>query len=198
MKLKMIDNAIDLLKLVNEYFHDYNTNKEHNKDNINLELTIIYLHKSIELLIESMFINENELLIYENLPSNKLDEYKKIRNYPNIILFLDEFLMKREGIKTIDYTKLITIYCDTFNADKKTQRVLSDLGKLRNTVVYLGMNESHSFEHILITIYESINIILDVLCEDLKKTDNYFEYDNVRDMLEPLVESYNDLFAPIQ
>ncbi|MCC0784991.1 hypothetical protein IR152_18445 [Clostridioides sp. ES-S-0108-01] len=141
MKLKMIDNAIDLLKLVNKYFHDYNTNKEHKKDNINLELTIIYLHKSIELLIESMFINEN-------LPSNKLDEYKKIRNYPNIILFLDEFLIKREGIKTIDYTKLITIYCDTFNADKKTQRVLSDLGKLRNTVVYLGMNESHSFEHI--------------------------------------------------
>ncbi|MCC0684333.1 hypothetical protein [Clostridioides sp. ZZV14-6345] len=198
MKLKMIDNAIDLLKLVNEYFHDYNTNKEHKKDNISLELTIIYLHKSIELLLESMLINENELLIYENLLPNKVDEYKKIRNYPNTILFLDEFLMKREEIKTIDYTKLITIYCDAFNADKKTQRVLSDLGKLRNTVVYLGMNESDGFEHILITIYESINIILDVLCEDLEKTDNYFEYDNVRDILEPLVESYNDLFAPIQ
>ncbi|HBG5350102.1 TPA: hypothetical protein KQG32_003043 [Clostridioides difficile] len=198
MKLKMIDNATDLLKLVNEYFHDYNTNKEHKKDNINLELTIICLHKSIELLLESMLINENELLIYENLPSNKVDEYKKIRNYPNTILFLDEFLMKREEIKTIDYTKLITIYCDTFNADKKTQRVLSDLGKLRNTVVYLGMNESDSFEHILITIYESINIILDVLCENLEKTDNYFEYNNVRDILEPLVESYNDLFAPIK
>ncbi|PPS78325.1 hypothetical protein AWI46_10575 [Clostridioides difficile] len=76
--------------------------------------------------------------------------------------------------------------------------MLTDLEKLKDTVVCLGINESDNFEQILITIYESINIILNVLCEDLKKIDNYFEYDNVRDTLEPLVESYNDIFAPIQ
>ncbi|HBF7547354.1 TPA: hypothetical protein KRM61_000862 [Clostridioides difficile] len=197
MKLKMIDNAIDLLKLVKEFFYNYNTNKKHKQDNIDLELTIIYLHKSIELLLESILINENELLIYENLPPNKLDEYKKIRNHPNIILFLDEFLMKREGIETIDYTKLITIYCDTFNANKKTQIVLSDLGKLKNSAIYFGIDNSDNFDVILITIYETINIILDVLYKDLKKIDNSFEYEDVRGMLYPLVESYNNIFAPI-
>ncbi|HDF2795425.1 TPA: hypothetical protein PC506_000572 [Clostridioides difficile] len=198
MKLKMIDNAIDLLKLVNECFHDYNTNKKHKKDNIDLELTIIYLHKSIELLLESILINENESLIYENLPPNKLDEYKKIRNHPNIILLLDEFLIKREGIKTIDYTKLITIYCDTFNADKKTQRVLSDLGKLRNSAIHFGIDNSDNFNVVLITIYETINIILDILYENLKKIDDCFKSDDIRDILKLLVEDFNNIFAPIQ
>ncbi|HBH1338205.1 TPA: hypothetical protein SOK46_002650 [Clostridioides difficile] len=192
MKLKMADNAIDSLKLVKEYFYDYTTGSKHKKDNTNLELTIIFLHNSIELLLKSILINENELLIYEDL-SKKPDDGTEMRKSYNNTLSLSEILIKKEGI-----TNLITTYCSIFNVDKKIQIVLTDLEKLKDTVVCLGINESDNFEQILITIYESINIILNVLCEDLKKIDNYFEYDNVRDTLEPLVESYNDIFAPIQ
>ncbi|MFQ4801026.1 hypothetical protein C4U87_01005 [Clostridioides difficile] len=192
MKLKMADNAIDSLKLVKEYFYDYTTGSKRKKDNTNLELTIIFLHNSIELLLKSILINENGLLIYEDL-SKKPDDGTEMRKSYNNTLSLSEILIKKEGI-----TNLITTYCSIFNVDKKIQIVLTDLEKLKDTVVCLGINESDNFEQILITIYESINIILNVLCEDLKKIDNYFEYDNVRDTLEPLVESYNDIFAPIQ
>ncbi len=193
MKLNMADNAIDSLKLVKEYFYDYTTGSKDKKDNTNLELTIIFLHNSIELLLKSILINENGLLIYEDLSKNKLDDGTEMRKSYNNTLLLSEILIKKEGI-----TNLITTYCNIFDVDKKIQIVLIDLEKLKDTVVCLGINESDNFEQILITIYESINIILNVLCEDLKKIDNYFEYDNVRDTLEPLVESYNDIFAPIQ
>ncbi|HGM3507409.1 TPA: hypothetical protein ACKOR7_001985 [Clostridioides difficile] len=193
MKLKMIDNAIDSLKLVKEYFYDYTTGSKHKKDNTNLELIIIFLHNSIELLLKSILINENGLLIYEDLSKNKLDDGTEMRKSYNDTLSLYEVLIKKEEI-----TNLITTYCSIFDVDKRIQIVLTDLVKLRNTVVCLGINESDNFEHILITIYESINIILDVLCEDLKKINNYFEYDDVKDILEPLVESYNNIFAPIQ
>ncbi|HBG1028230.1 TPA: hypothetical protein KPG21_003055, partial [Clostridioides difficile] len=145
MKLKMIDNAIDSLKLVMEYFYDYNINNKSKKDNTRLKLTIIFLHNSIELLLKSILINKNELLIYENLPSNKLDEYNKIKNSSNKTLSLDEFLIKKEGIKTINYTKLINTYCNTFNADKKTKIVLFNLGKLRNSVTHFGIDKSDDF-----------------------------------------------------
>ncbi|HBF7477351.1 hypothetical protein [Clostridioides difficile] len=190
MKLKMIDNAIDSLKLVMEYFYDYNINNKSKKDNTRLKLTIIFLHNSIELLLKSILINKNELLIYENLPSNKLDEYNKIKNSSNKTLSLDEFLIKKEGIKTINYTKLINTYCNTFNADKKTKIVLFNLGKLRNSVTHFGIDKSDDFEDMLITIYESINIILYVLYEKLEEIDDYFEYNDVKDILEPLVEGW--------
>ncbi|MCC0684357.1 hypothetical protein [Clostridioides sp. ZZV14-6345] len=193
MKLKMIDNAIDSLKLVKEYFYDYTTGSKHKKDNTNLELTIIFLHNSIELLLKSILINENGLLIYGDLSKNKLDDGTEMRKSYNDTLSLYEVLIKKEEI-----TNLITTYCSIFDVDKRIQIVLTDLVKLRNTVVCLNIDESDNFEHILITIYESINIILDVLCEDLKKINNYFEYDDVKDILEPLVESYNNIFAPIQ
>ncbi|HFL3266460.1 TPA: hypothetical protein ACG3I4_002410 [Clostridioides difficile] len=188
MKLKMIDNAIDSLNLVMEYFHDYNTGKKHKKDNTYLKLTIIFLHNSIELLLKSILINENELLIYEDLSQNKLHEGIRMRKSYNNTLSLDEILIKKEGIKTINYTNLITTYCSIFNVDKKAQIVLNNLGKLRNSVTHFGIDKSDDFEDILITIYESINIILYVLYEELEKIDNYFEYNDVRDILEPLSE----------
>ncbi|MCC0731215.1 hypothetical protein KGF36_11955 [Clostridioides sp. ZZV14-6009] len=193
MKLKMIDNAIDSLKLVKEYFYDYTTGNKHKKDNTNLELTIIFLHNSIELLLKSILINENRLLIHEDLSKNKLNDGTEMRKSYNNTLSLYEVLIKKEEI-----TNLITTYCNIIDVDKRIQIVLTDLVKLRNTVVCLNIDESDNFEQILITIYESINIILDVLCEDLKKVDSYFEYDNVKDILEPLVESYNNIFAPIK
>lgn len=192
MKLKMIDNAIDSLKLVMEYFYDYNISNKSEKDNTRLKLTIIFLHNSIELLLKSILINKNELLIYENLPSNKLDEYNKIKNSSNKTLSLDEFLIKKEGIKTINYTKLINTYCNTFDADKKTKIVLFNLGKLRNSVTHFGIDKSDDFEDMLITIYESINIILYVLYEKLVEINDYFEYSDVIDILEPLVGDWEE------
>ncbi|HBF4443203.1 TPA: hypothetical protein KON86_002833 [Clostridioides difficile] len=192
MKLKMIDNAIDSLKLVMRYFHYYNKYEICNKNNTYLKLIIIFLHNAIELLLKSILINENELLIYEDLSQNKLHEGIRIRKSHNNTLSLDEILIKKEGIKTITYTNLITTYCNIFDADKKTQIVLSDLGKLRNSVTHFGIDKSDDFDDMLITIYESINIILNVLYDELEEIDDYFGYNDVRDILEPLVEGWED------
>ncbi|KPI46142.1 hypothetical protein IM33_20200 [Clostridioides difficile] len=198
MKLEMIDSAIHSLKLVKEYFRDYrNKDCKDKKDNTSLELSIVFLYNSIELLIQSILMNKNELLIYEDLSQNKLDEcIKSIKLSLNPNLLLAKTLIKKEGIKT--YTDLITTYCNIFDVNESTQTVLTNLGKLRDTVFCFGIKESDDFNYILLITYKSMNIILDVLNEELEKIDDCFKSDDIRDILEPLVEDFNNIFAPIQ
>lgn len=188
MNLKMVENAIDSLRFVIDLFYD---SKYNDNENRKLKLITIFLHNSIELLIKSILINKDELCIYKDLDSNILNKAKSIQSQNKISL--DEVLIKDFDIKTIGYGSIIEKYLSFYAYDKKTKVVLERLGYYRNAVTHFGLVLSDDVTELYSTIYGTIEIILYVLYPQLLTIDDYFSFNDVQDMFEPLLEVSYDI-----
>lgn len=183
MNLKMVENAIDSLRFVIDLFYDskYKDDKKRK-----LKLITIFLHNSIELLIKSILIKKDELCIYKDLNSNILNNARSIQSQNKVSL--DEVLIKDFNIKTITYGSLLEKYMDFYVYDKKTEVVLKRLGYYRNAVTHFGLDISDDVTELYSTIYGTIEIILYVIYPQLLIIDDYFSFNDVEDMFEPLLE----------
>lgn len=186
MKIKLIDNAVDSIQITMELFSKY-TNYIEEYDNRYLKMTIIFLHNSIELLLKTLLIQKDETLIYE-------EEYQDIINAAraelalNSKVTLDEYLIKNLDIHTISYSTLVDKYVEYYSCSKKTYEVLKLLGNFRNAVTHFGIDKSDDVDKVMNVIYETFAFIIYDLDYKLIDVHEYFEYYDMKDILEPLYE----------
>lgn len=111
---------------------------------------------------------------------------RQIRYTPD--LSLDEILIKNENIKTISYSDLVSVYSNLFSCGKKTEIVLERLGRYRNAITHFGIDQEDNLNGLFNTIFESFDIILNVLYPQLLQFDECFFYDDVIDFLDDWIE----------
>ncbi len=185
MKFKLIDNAVDSLTTFIEFYKKETKNtKEYNKY---LKLSIMMLHNSVELLIKSILVKENELIIYKDLKDdaiiNALKQKKKHQK-------IEDYLIKNEKVKTIDYQTCVEYYCKLYDIDNKYKNVLNNLGFLRNSIMHLGIDKSSgkNYYDIHNTLYETINIITNIMYPQLPPLHKAFKYNDISDFLDDFLE----------
>lgn len=125
MKLTMIDNAIDSLKIA---MHSFHLSLDCSDDELNRlnKIIIIFLHNSIELLLKSILSQDDELSIYklENNTTEKIIEDTKNLLKINPNKTLHEILIKDLEIQTISYTTLVDKYVQKYSCDKRIREIL--------------------------------------------------------------------------
>lgn len=185
MKFKLIDNAVDSLTTFIDFYGKKTKNtKEYNKY---LKLSIMMLHNSIELLIKSILVKENELIIYKDLKDdaiiNALKQKKKHQK-------IEDYLIRNAKVKTIDYQTCVEYYCKLYDIDNKYKNILNNLGFLRNCIMHLGIDKSYgdSYYDIYNTLYETINIITNVMYPQLPSLHKAFKYNDIPDFLDDFLE----------
>lgn len=184
MKIKLIDNAVDSIKITMELFEKY-TNCKEEYDNRYLKMTIIFLHNSIELLLKALLIQKDELLIYKDKEQAKMEKAKvELDNS----ISLDEYLIKDLNVQTIPYSALLDEYVNHYSCNEKVYNVLKLLGSYRNAITHFGIDKSDDVDKVMNVIYETFAFIIYDLDYKLINVHEYFEYYDMRDILEPLYE----------
>lgn len=184
MKIKLIDNAVDSIQITMELFSKYiNCIEEY--DNRYLKMTIIFLHNSIELLLKALLIQKDELLIYKDKEQTALEKAKAALDNS---VSLDEYLIKDLNVQTIPYSELLDEYVHHFHCSEKVYNVLKLLGRYRNAITHFGIDKSDDVDRVMNVIYETFAFILYDLDNKLIDVHEYFEYYDMRDILEPLYE----------
>lgn len=188
MKIKLLENAVDSLLISIDFFYAW---CEEDNDRY-LKLTISSFHNAFELLIKNILINENELLIYESLSDKEILEGIKIKRQLRDTTTLDEILIKNMKVKTVSYSSLIKMYCSIFDCNEKTKKVLERLGDLRNAISHFGIDKSESSHEVISVIYESMKLILNHMYPQLLEIHELFNYNDILDQLEDLLESVKE------
>lgn len=185
MKFKLVDNAVDSLTTFIEFYRKKTKGtKEYNKY---LKLSIMMLHNSIELLIKSILVKENELIIYKDLKDDAIiDALKQKKKHQKI----EDYLIRSEKVKTIDYQTCVEYYCKLYDIDNKYKNVLNNLGYLRNSIMHLGIDKScgSQYYEIYNTIYETINVITNIMYPLLPPLHKAFKYNYISDFLDDFLE----------
>lgn len=174
MKLKLIENAIDSLDIVMEYYY-HSIYCEPDEEKRCDKIVITFLHNAMELFLKAI-LHHKKVNIFES----KQDILNN--------LTLDEILSENINIKTIPYEKLVKEFITYFGCNKKTETVLYNLGKYRNAITHFGIDISKQKDQFYITIYETFNIILYEIYDELLKLDKYFSYNDIIDSLESWLE----------
>lgn len=193
MKLTMIDNAIDSLKIA---MHSFHLSLDCSDDELNRlnKIIIIFLHNSIELLLKSILSQDDELSIYklENNTTEKIIEDTKNLLKINPNKTLHEILIKDLEIQTISYTTLVDKYVQKYSCDKRIREILYKLGNYRNSITHFGLDISEQEDTFYISIYNTFDVILYELYDRLLEVDGYFSYNDVIDNLESWIEGGED------
>lgn len=198
MKLTLINNAIDSLQIAMKTYHRWNNNyykwNNKNEENWDLKITVEFLHNAIELLVKAILLKIDDQSIYCDRQEEIIEEARKEVVRKNILL--EEYLIKNDKIKTCSYEEVLEKYFKINSEYPNRAKIcLKRLGTYRNRIMHFGIDadENGDFFDLLAVIHESFNIILiDNFYEDLLKVDEYFEYNDVVDILEPLQECNED------
>ena len=198
MKLTLINNAIDSLQIAMKTYHRWNNNyykwNNKNEENWDLKITVEFLHNAIELLVKAILLKIDDQSIYCDRQEEIIEEARKEVVRKNILL--EEYLIKNDKIKTCSYEEVLEKYFKINSEYPNRAKIcLKRLGTYRNRIMHFGIDadENGDFFDLLAVIHENFNIILiDNFYEDLLKVDEYFEYNDVVDILEPLQECNED------
>lgn len=200
MKLTLINNAIDSLQIAMKTYHRWNNNyykwNNKNEENWGLKITVEFLHNAIELLVKAILLKIDDQSIYCDRQEEIIEEARKEVVRKNILL--EEYLIKNDKIKTCSYEEVLEKYFKINSEYPNRAKIcLKRLGTYRNRIMHFGIDadENGDFFDLLAVIHESFNIILiDNFYEDLLKVDEYFEYNDVVDILEPLAFMFVNIF----
>ncbi len=212
----LIENAVDSLKFGKEFYRRYFElgDNKYNSDTIPgyLKMVVLSFQHCIELFNKKMLMEIDPKLIINKESQADYDKAKESCNERNIKFNIESFILSESfNFKTIDYTQTIKRVDDHFNLDKEEKRILMDLGNLRNRLAHFGLDVTLDFYRVLITINETIRLILENYYGKLKKSSRQIEYyykDEFEDLLALLEEgerieneawavSYSDNFMVI-
>lgn len=183
LKYRLEENAVDSLRYAVEYFDMLI------RDNDNLRYlkpTILFLENSVELLLKSILVLNDPLSIYESRSKQIVElAQNKVKNSG---LTLAEILICELNVKTIGYGKVIETYCELYPDNQKLKEVFLKLGKYRNTITHFGINVSDKLDDLICNVYDSFEVISNELYSQLLEVDEYFEYNDFLDIVEPIIE----------
>lgn len=91
-------------------------------------------------------------------------------------------------IKTLPYGTIVKIYVEKYGCDKRTEEVLRKLGIYRNAITHFGIDLMDDEDDFYALVYNSFDVILYVIYDQLLEVDEYFSYNDVCDCLESWTE----------
>ena len=192
MKILLVDNAVDSLKIAMHTFNLWNNRIYDYDDFRSLKIVIEFLHNAIELLLKAILILQDETSIYCDKQEDLIEIAKEKARKQNISLI--ESVIKDENIKTLDYSELLKKYYK-YNTclSIKYKDSLDRLGTYRNRIMHLGIDTNEDFAALIAVIHECFTLIIDnSFYVDLLEISEYFSYNDVIDTLEPWKEEYED------
>lgn len=92
-------------------------------------------------------------------------------------------------VKTISFSSALEKYCELNQGSQKIKEVFFKLSKYRNSIKHFGIDASEKVNDLVCAVQNSFEVILYDLYEILLTVDEYFEYNDFRDLVEPIVES---------
>lgn len=87
---------------------------------------------------------------------------------------LHEILISEMDIKTLTYGEIVEKYVTKHGCDKRTQIILLKLGKYRNAITHFGADIRDDEDDFYALVYNSFDVILYVIYDELLKIDDFF------------------------
>lgn len=222
MRFTLPQNAISSLHIAIEnfkdfYFEERSSGLSNTERDEKIKISLVFLENSIELLLKSILVTLDETSIYKEPNSKRI---KKAQSRVDANNTLSDILLQEANFHTIDYCDVVKKYINlTGEKTKKVEQVLFQLSNVRNAITHFGI-EIIDYDEIVITFFNTFDVIYNYLYDRLISLDNIGEYftsddmivdtvhgkkllvsedgiyNNILDFLDELLMDYNDyIFA---
>lgn len=222
MKYTLAQNAISSLNIAIENFkkfYYYPEKYTYSEIDEATKICIIFLENSIELMLKAILVSSDPLSIYTN-PNSKV--IKKALTKITPFLKLEDILISEGVFKTITYTETVRKYSKLYHNSEKVYSILNDIGERRNAITHFGLDETDTFDGLVICILNTFDVIYNYLYPELISLDDIgdyfrsdglivetvhgakplfdenFVYNNIVDFLDELMETSEDFVCEIR
>lgn len=178
MRFTLPQNAISSLHIAIENFKDFYYSDRAQRLDITerdekIKIALVFLEKSIELLLKSVLVTIDETCIYKAPQSRRIRNAQALVNDKNT---LADILLQEANFQTIDYYEVIEKYTELREqTTEKVKSVLLSLSNIRNTVTHFGI-EIVDYDEIVLTFVNTFDVIYNYLYDDFIAIDSIGEY----------------------
>lgn len=194
MKYTLTKNAISSLSIAIEYFKKfYYYYDKYSQSEIDeaIKISITFLENSIELMLKSILVSVEPLSIYLYPDSKVIKEaLSKVTDSQK----LEDILVSDGNFLTIGYKEVVDKYNKMYHNSSKVYHILNELGEKRNAITHFGIDEEKSFDELMISIINTLDVIYNYLYPQLIKLDDIGELVTSDDLIVDTVHEKKFLF----
>ena len=174
MRYTLATNAFSSLSIAIEHFKKIYYHKEELTPSLldeSTKICVVFLENSIELLLKTILVSGDPLAIYKQ-PS--CEAIKKAQSELEPGQKLEDYLISRGNLKTINYTEAVKEYNKIYHKSEKLCCVLKKLGEARNNITHFGIDDD--WNEFIIQLINVFDIIYNYLYRQLIELDEIGDF----------------------